>query len=496
MNAVSPYQPVPAASRRRPLHLDRGALVVFVVVYGVLGILTPLYLLSPLPSDLGLGLGQMVCEGLTQYAALRLAQLAARGQPRFTAITFFIFIYVWTGLAPSAQLTVESFPWPILHRPDQADRAALMIALAVAAYEMGRIAAALKPWRPPVWQLDFKISKSAVVGLCVLAPLLFLAAVVSLHGIGPLFGTRARYDLAIRHLSRMRGLITGAALRAPAFVALMLSAHYSLTHWHGLRREGKRAMLICTTLMAVLNIAANFPTTLIRAWLSAVVLTPVFALIRWRPLLAPAWVLGLSLSAVILFPYLDAFRRAPTIEAGIDALSLDTNVIDPIIHKGDYDVFQQTANSVVYVDLYGIDWGHNLLSAVFFFVPRAIWPSKSPGTSFEINGRLGVYHELNLSVPLWMEAYIGFGWVGVALGLGLYGFASARGEAAYLRLLAEGGAPRVAAVLLPFWGAYQFFILRGDLQNVLAFSSLPLLLVLLSTRARLKRRVRLPPARA
>ena len=494
MSAVSPQQQALPAARPRVQGIERNAVLVFVVVYGVLGILMPLYLLLPLHARYPYDLSRLVCNGITQYAALRLALIAARGQPRFTLITFFVFIYVWAGLAPSAQLVAQNFPWKKLHRPDQATRGTLIMALAVAAYEMGRVGALLKPWRPPAWRIELNISRSAVIWLCVAAPVLLLLGVASLGSVGALFGTRARYDRAIGHLSRMRGLVTGAMIRSPAFVAFMLSAHFTLAHWKTLRRDNRRVMLFSTVAMALLNLAANFPGSLIRAWLSAVVLTPLFGLLRWRSLLAPAWVLGLSLSAIIVFPYLDAFRRAPTLDAGIDALTI-TSVVDPMIHKGDYDVFQQTTNAVVYVERYGVDWGHNILSAVFFFVPRSIWPSKSSGTSVEVNGQLG-YAETNLSVPLWMEAYVGFGWVGVVVLLGLYGFASARGEAAYLRLLAETGPPRVTAVLLPFWGAYQFFILRGDLQNVLAFSAMPMLLLMITTRVRLRRQAPAPVVQA
>ncbi len=458
---------------------------VLVLVYIVLGIVLPVWVLLPLDSPYGWDLGRVMATLTTQYCALRLAVLAARGEPRFTAFTFFIFVYVWVGMAALAQLSVQEFPLTMVHRPSDATTATLMIAFAVTCYEFGRVWARRRPLQPRQQRLEFVVSKRMVYVVCATAPFLFALGVLMIGSFSVLIGTRGMYEYTIGHLDKLPRLVSIFLVRSPPFVGFMLAAYYSLNHWRNMDRGTKRAMLSWMLIMGALNTVANFPGVLNRAWLSAVVLAPLFSLLPWRRWLAPLWILSLTVSAIVVFPYMDAFRNAPTFEAGLDALVVPNNVVDPMLHKGDYDVFQQTINSVVYVDRYGISYGHNLLSAVFFWVPRSLWPGKSGGTSVDVDYPLG-YAYYNLSVPLWMEAYVAAGWLGVLAILGWYGYASARGEAAYMNSLKEWGSARMTGLLVPFWGGYQFFIMRGDLMNVFAFSSLSMLLFVLATRVRLR----------
>lgn len=462
--------------------------LVLLVVYITLGIVLPVWVLLPLESLYPWDLGRTMATLVTQYCAIRLAVLAARGEPRFTAFTFFIFVYVWVGIAASAQLTVQQFPLNKVHTPSDAVTATLVVALAVVAYELGRVWARRRPLqqRPP--RFEFVVSKRMVYVVCATAPLLFAVGVLMIGSLSVLVGTRGMYEYTILNLNKTERMIAIFLVRSPPFVGFMLAAYYSLSRWQVMDRGTKRAMLIWMLVMGALNTVANFPGVLNRAWLSAVVLTPCFALLPWRRWLAPLWILSLTVSAIVVFPYLDAFRNAPTIEAGLDALVVPNNVVDPILHKADYDVFQQTINSVVYVERYGVSYGHNLLSAVFFWVPRSLWPGKSGGTSVDVNFPLG-YTFYNLSVPLWMEAYVAASWFGVLLILGWYGFSSARSEMAYMQTLREKAAVRTSGLLVPFWGGYQFFIMRGDLMNVFAFSSMSMLLFVLASRAQPRARM-------
>lgn len=459
--------------------------LVLVVVYIVLGIVLPFWVLAPLPSLFPWDLGRSLAALVTQYAALRLALLAARGEPRFTAITFFIFVYVWVGMAASAELAARHFPWIAVHRPDQATKATVLIVVAILSYELGRVLARRKPPQPRPQRLEFVVSRPMVYAVCVAAPILFSIGVLMIGSLSVLVGTRGMFEFTTGHMEKMLKLIAIFLVRSPPFVGFVLAAYYSLSQWRTMDRGSKRSMVFCMLGMAALNGVANFPGTLNRAWLSAVVLTPLFALIPWRRWLAPAWIMALTLSAIVVFPYMDAFRNAATFEEGLDTLVVPNNVVEPMLYKGDYDVFQQTINSVVYVERYGILWGHNLLSAVLFWVPRSIWPGKSGGTGVDVNFPLG-YAFYNLSVPLWMEAYVGFSWIGVLGIMGWYGYGSARAEAAYMRRQRDGSVADMTGLLLPFWGGYQFFIMRGDLINVFAFSSLSMLLFVLATRVRLR----------
>ena len=53
-------------------------------------------------------------------------------------------------------------------------------------------------------------------------------------------------------------------------------------------------------------------------------------------------------------------------------------------------------------------------SALFFFVPRALWTAKAEPSTFQIAGERG-YDFLDLSTPFPAESYLACGWVGVVL---------------------------------------------------------------------------------
>jgi hypothetical protein len=183
------------------------------------------------------------------------------------------------------------------------------------------------------------------------------------------------------------------------------------------------------------------------------------------------WVVGLLFALVVVFPYSDIFREE------------NQNVtFEPIATQlasnGDYDAFQQIANTVLFVSSDGVTYGNQVLGALFFWVPRAIWPDKPVGSGQMVADHLG-YNFTNLSSPLWAEAYINAGLVGVVLILLLFGvvtsylqqgfIASTKGQG----LLFFGG-------LVPILAGLQIYFLRGDLQNGIA-TLVPILVLYLFT---------------
>ena len=61
-----------------------------------------------------------------------------------------------------------------------------------------------------------------------------------------------------------------------------------------------------------------------------------------------------------------------------------------------------------------ITWGYQLLGALFFFVPRAIWATKPIGS-----GAMLASHQprafTNIAMPYWGEGYMNFGILGVVI---------------------------------------------------------------------------------
>ena len=82
----------------------------------------------------------------------------------------------------------------------------------------------------------------------------------------------------------------------------------------------------------------------------------------------------------------------------------------------DYDAFQMLCYTIQAVLRSGYSWGTNLLGALLFFVPRAIWEAKPVPSSFEIVFIVRSFRfsgTENLSNPLVSEGYYAFGYGGV-----------------------------------------------------------------------------------
>mgnify|MGYP000170947131 CR=1 FL=1 len=80
----------------------------------------------------------------------------------------------------------------------------------------------------------------------------------------------------------------------------------------------------------------------------------------------------------------------------------------------DFDGFQSIMNVILWVSDQGLRWGHELLSAILFFVPRDLWEAKAIGTGVAAATYMR-YPMTNISSPLPIEFYADFGLVGMTL---------------------------------------------------------------------------------
>jgi peptidoglycan/LPS O-acetylase OafA/YrhL len=97
---------------------------------------------------------------------------------------------------------------------------------------------------------------------------------------------------------------------------------------------------------------------------------------------------------------------------------------------------------------------------VLFWVPRGIWPTKPLDSGVEV-GLWMSSANVNLSSPLWAEAWINFGVPGVVVTLALLGLVSRRFDSGF-------GAGKVSANAVGYLGVsilagYMFILLRGSL---------------------------------
>src|SRR5690606_10753587 len=143
-----------------------------------------------------------------------------------------------------------------------------------------------------------------------------------------------------------------------------------------------------------------------------------FVLVKWRGHTNFLLINFFILVFVVLFPYTDAYRRST--DTTINVELQEEAILSHLTENGDYDAYQMVLNTVKYSQSFGITYGRQLLGADLFWVPRQYWEDKPVGSGQFVAEGLR-YSYTNLSCPLWAEAYINFGMIGVILTFFVYG---------------------------------------------------------------------------
>lgn len=135
----------------------------------------------------------------------------------------------------------------------------------------------------------------------------------------------------------------------------------------------------------------------------------------------------------------------------------------------DYDSWSMGMAIVEYVNLRGITYGRQLLGVLLFFIPRGIWPSKPVGSGYLVAKELLMTKYFmwfsNLSCPLFGEAYINFGIVGVIIFGIILGIIAKRFD---FRLGSKKEFSYRDALKI-YISLYMFYLLRGDLMSSFAY---------------------------
>lgn len=463
------------AAIRRPRGV--AALAVWMLL---LGLFAPVAVLAPISVRVQPAL-ILQCV-VVAHTAIGLSRVLTDRSVRVVALGFWLFSYIWLGLAPLAMLATGTYPWA--YRADQriAVESCAIVEAGLLAYSLGSALAARRTRReaPRLLErvLDREIAPARVLALCAFSLALAVYLVPRQGGLGAFFTSR-------QALSTADGTAEGPASKASAALAvwgLSVPAFWAL---HGLLqlprlKRGDRLLkglrLLALPLALALNVVVNNPISNPRFWAGTVALSIVFAApaIR-RPRgfrIAAAAVLTVIL---VVFPYSDYFRY--THREQIHVVSLDRQLTT----NGDYDAYQQIETGLAFQQKTGFQ-PQRLLGPPLFWLPRAEWPGKPQDTGVDI-ARFAGYNFTNLSSPLWIEAYL---WAGIPAVVALFlllGAVGRRVDQARHRLRGRSGT--LAALLVPAYGFYQLILLRGSL--LAATAPLALLVcvpLLISTRSR------------
>ena len=138
-----------------------------------------------------------------------------------------------------------------------------------------------------------------------------------------------------------------------------------------------------------------------------------------------------------------------------------------------YDSWANIYTAVEIAGAHGVQWGHQLLGSLLFFVPSSIWTGKPLATGIFLADYLIVNYSMwftNLSAPLIAEGYLDFGFVGVIL----YAGATAFGVM-LLNKIARRNTKWVSFPMAVYGGVFLMIVLRGSLMMALGFASAALL---------------------
>ncbi|HEY0248651.1 MAG TPA: hypothetical protein VGC45_10355 [Gryllotalpicola sp.] len=404
------------------------------------------------------------------YSGFRLVVVLFNGRDQVLQLFFWIFSWVFFGLAPVAQLFGGRWPWPGAVTPSVMITICALLLTSFVCYDLG----ILISWRADTAALAPPRYLLSTRRLRIAAPLAILVCGVEILRVGPgsLLSGRQERAQAVA-LGATSGLDSVAAA---VNAALMVTAVFVVAYlFIRAKRLGLlRGWHLTLLLLIALTLFVSNPTSTARYRVAAVAAGLLLALLWPLGRVRMAYLgIGVLAGIAFLFPALNAFRRVG------GTFSIGGSVVSSL-QSGDYDAFQQIGNTVLYVQDVGHSYGRQLLTALLFFIPRSVWPGKSLDTGVIVAAHQG-YAFTNLSAPLQAEAYIDGGFplvivlfVGFGLLTGLF----------ERRTRDASSASSFVALLVPLVAAYQLIVLRGSLlQSMAGLMSLVLFTWLCTERA-------------
>ncbi|GAB2631804.1 hypothetical protein GCM10027168_73780 [Streptomyces capparidis] len=393
------------------------------------------------------------------HSGTALARVLTDVTVRIVAFGFWLFAYVWLGLAPLAMLSTGVYPRGFVVDDATAFAATAVVEVGLLAYSAGAV---LGGWRAhrrsavlePL--LARRVAPVRVLLLCGLALLLAVVLIPQQGGVGTFFASRQAANEAAGGGGDSAGRALAAwGLSVPAFWALVALVHVPrLPFGDRTLRQVRWALL---PVLLALNVVVNNPVSQPRFWAGTVLLTLVFAArVTRRPRVFRYGAAAIMVAVLAVFPYSDYFRYDEREPVRVVSLA------EQFTTNGDYDAYQQIQTGLDYVGVHG----HSPSAALgppVFFVPRAVWPDKPGDAGIQLARHAG-YEFDNLSAPLWVESYMWAGIPAVVVVFALFGAVGRRVDEVRERLGGREGT--LAALLVPAFAFYQLILLRGSLMAI------------------------------
>lgn len=266
---------------------------------------------------------------------------------------------------------------------------------------------------------------------------------------------RLQFDKVVRRLGPNTTGIYVTLPRIAAFLSLTCAVLY------GMRGRSKSVFLLLLVVNLPVFLILNYPLALPRFYIFGYLVFWFFLFADLRnPAIKNTVAGGFIFGACFVMPVFDAInRRGKT----FDDLAI-ADALRNYVTGGDFDGFQSFMNATIYVEESGIRMGQQLISAIFFFVPRSIWDNKADHTG-SITAQAAGYRDINFNVsaPLPAELYVDFGLFGLIGGAILLGWAIQRIDESMTTSWAASLRGKCTAAMI---GGFSIIFLRGSLLAV------------------------------
>ncbi len=207
--------------------------------------------------------------------------------------------------------------------------------------------------------------------------------------------------------------------------------------------------------LAIITVPPTGVASLFAAATYIPLLLVTLPIMRKGEIFTTCFILGL----LIIFPFLNNFRHF-----NIDnEIGFEVNV--DMFLEGHFDAYQNFA-SILGSET--ITYGQQLLGAIFFFVPRSIWPQKPVGSGYMI-AQTENYSLENISMPFLAEGYINFGIIGSIIFVIVLALFCKKLDMQYW--YRSNYTNLTFNIQYLFLCGLSFFILRGDMMNGIAYTT-------------------------
>lgn len=389
---------------------------------------------------------------------LRFAVRPTAGSPADMVV--FIFNWLFLDLAPKVQLM--SMPQHLINTSTVAvDRVALtnlMCALFMVAFTLFYVflskraesepAAGAAPATPPQEFTAGAVGLAVVVCVCLVA-----IAAPSAYASGDAAAATSPGSLAIKR----------CLLFIPSATLLILL--------HETVRSGRKLLFsrVCVLLLLLLLVlVTENPATEKRNALGPLYIA---LLLVGFPKMFSTWSRRMWLlvgGMVLIFPAITLFTHNHQ-AVGDVSLALVWNQIVDHYFSINYDSWANIYTAIEIAGAHGVQWGHQLLGSLLFFVPSSVWSAKPLATGIFLADYLIANYGMwftNLSAPLIAEGYLDFGLVGVILYAGAAALA-----VTVLNIIALRSNKWISYPSAVYGGVFLMIVLRGSLMIALGFAS-------------------------